>query len=193
MLYTIAKYVIKLFVFIMFNIKTVGAENVKLNGGAILAVNHRSNWDPVIAGIATPRYINFLAKSELFEKRIANFALRVMGAFPIERGKGDIGAIKASLKILNDGGMLLIFPQGTRVAGGESGRAKTGMIMMAHRAGVPIIPAYIDGEYKFRGKLRVSYGQPVSFAEFRGQKLSNEEMQELADGILKKINSLKGD
>ncbi len=193
MLYTIAKYVIKLFVFIMFNIKTIGSENVKLSGGAILAINHRSNWDPVIAGIVTPRYINFLAKSELFEKRIANFALRVMGAFPIERGKGDIGAIKTSLKILNDGGMLLIFPQGKRVGENEKSGAKTGMIMMAQRAEVPIVPAYIEGEYKFRGKLKVSYGKPVSFEEYFGKKLSNEKMQELADDILKKINSLKDD
>ena len=73
----------------LYRIELVGAENVPMRGGCILASNHESIFDPFILGVATTREIRFMAKSELFGNRVLRSVLRALGAFPVERGGGD--------------------------------------------------------------------------------------------------------
>ena len=185
------KAVLRFFLVFIFRITVIDEKKALTNSGAILAVNHRSNWDPVIAAVVTPRIMRFMAKSELFKNKAFAALLKKLGAFPVERGKGDIGAIKNSMKLLRDGEMLLIFPEGTRVRNSEESRAKTGAVMIAHRSEVPIIPVYISGEYKWMRKITVKFGDPVSYSEFYGQKLGREELQDLADKLLNTMKSLR--
>lgn len=185
------KAAVRIFLFFVFRIEVIDNKKALTDTGAILAVNHRSNWDPVIAAIATPRIIRFMAKSELFKNKLFGALITKLGAFPVERGKGDISAIKTSMRMLRDGQMLLIFPEGRRVKAGEGSAAKTGAVMIAHRSEVPIIPVYISGEYKWMRKITVKFGEPISYREFYGQKLSREELQELSNKLLETMKSLR--
>ncbi len=173
---------------VMFRVRKTGIENIPTQGPVILAVNHKSGLDPIAVGITCPRQIRFMAKAELFHNRFFGKLISSLGAFPVHRGKGDIGAIKAAFGIFKEEGVMLIFPEGGRITKKHPElRAKPGVIMMAQRAQVPVIPVLIDGRYRWMGKITVRYGKPVTYEEYKGQKLSGEKMQELADELLKKI------
>ncbi len=179
------------FLFFVFRIKVTGEENIPKTGGVIIASNHRSNWDPVILGAVTKRGLRSMAKAELFKYKIGAWFFKMLGAFPVERGKGDIGAIKNSLKVLASGEALLIFPEGTRTTDEKSKGAKTGAIMIASHASVPIVPVYISGSFKWLGKITVNFGAPSYIKNEDGKKLSREGLQEYADGLMENIRQLK--
>ena len=185
MFYKIVLALVRFAVFFVFRVKTVGKKNVPKNGGVIIAYNHRSYWDPVMAGITNPRKLRFMAKEELFKNKLFGGLIKSLGAFPISRGRGDLGAIKGSLKILGDGEAMLIFPEGRRVRDGSQPKVKPGVAAIAHRAKVPVIPASIAGEYKWMRKITVTYGEPV-YLDF-DRKLTAEETQSAADDIMARI------
>ena len=191
MLKNIVRVFVRGFLCLVFRIKVLGEENLPKEGGVIVAVNHRSNWDPVIVGAVTRRRLRFMAKAELFKNKLSNVFFRLIGAFPVERGKGDIGAVKNSLKILSGGEALLIFPEGRRTTDEESGKAKTGAVMIASHADVPIIPVYISGEFKWMRRITVSFGKLIEIKKQDGEKLSREKLQELADTLMQNIRQLK--
>lgn len=168
-----------------------GIDNVPMEGAVLFAYNHKSNHDPIVAGITCPRKLYFLAKAELFKNKIPAKILPALGAVPLQRGKGDFAAIKTTLNILNRGDAMLIFPEGSRVKDGKRKKAKAGIIMIAQKARVPIVPVYIDGDYKLFSKVTVTYGKPVSLEEYYGVKLENEKAQELADGLMDTVYALK--
>ena len=187
----IVKAIVRGFLKIAFKVEVLGEENLIKDGKAIIAVNHRSNWDAVIMGGMTDRKLWFLAKSELFKNKLAGRFLKSLGAFPVERGKGDIGAVKTSLKLLSDGQALLIFPEGRRIKNDDTQKAKTGTVMIASHAKAPIVPVYISGKYRFRGKITVCFGKVIDFFESYEEKLSREQLQEKADFVMQKIRELK--
>ena len=185
MFYRIALWIVRVVVFFVFRIKTVGKENIPKEGGVIIAYNHRSYWDPVVAGLTCPRKLRFMAKEELFKNKFFALLIKSLGAFPISRGRGDLGAIKGSLKILSGGEAMLIFPEGRRVRDGSRPKVKPGAAAIAHRAKVPVIPASIAGDYKWMHKITVTYGEPV-YLDF-ARKLTPEETQAAADDIIARI------
>lgn len=178
---------------VCFNIKYIGKENVPKTEGAILAVNHRSNWDVILAASASPRKLRFMAKSELFKNKLFGGLIKKLGAFPVQRGKGDIGAIKSALGILNKKEIMLMFPEGRRIRKGEHEvtDAKAGVAMLATRAKVDIIPVYISGQYKFRHKITVVIGEPIKYDDYYDQKLNMETLQNLSNDVLKQMRKLK--
>lgn len=192
MIRNIVRGVLRFVLLFVFRIKIVGAENVDTGAGVIIAPNHKSNWDPVMLGIAIKRKVLFLAKSELFKNKLIGSFLKSLGAFPIERGRGDIGAVKTALKVLDKGEALLIFPEGKRVKNEDDDvSAKTGVVMIASHAKVPIVPVYISGNYRWMSKITVTFGTPIDILEGVEGKLSKDAMQEKADMVLKTIRSLK--
>ncbi len=190
MFYKICRVIIWFAAIFIFRIRTVGKENVPKDGGVIVAYNHRSNWDPVIAGLTCPRQLQFMAKEELFKNPLFGGVIRGLGAFPVRRGSGDTGSVKAALKILNNGGAMLMFPEGHRIKNNKKVKAKPGVALIAIRAGVKVVPACISGEYSWMKKITVSYGKPISFEEYYGKKLSAEDLQNFADGVLDNIREL---
>lgn len=191
MIRSIVRGFLRFFLIFVFRIKIVGAENVNTGSGVIVAPNHKSNWDPVMLGIATKRKLRFLAKSELFKNKLGGAFFKGLGAFPIERGKGDIGAVKTALKVLGEGEALLIFPEGTRKKADDNSPAKTGVVMMASHAKVPVVPVYISGNYRWMSKITVTFGEPIDVLEGVDGRMSKEMMQEKADMVLNTIRSLK--
>ena len=192
MFYYFALTVVRFAMFFAFRIRKVGVKNIPAEGGVILAVNHTSDFDPIMAGLTCPRKLTFMAKAELFKNPVFGRLIKALGAFPIHRGKGDIGAVKGALSILNKGNVMLIFPEGRRVSKGAASKAQPGVAMIAQRAKVPVIPTYIDGDYKWMHKITVIYGEPITLEQYYDKKLSGEEMQTVADDILNEIKALKG-
>ncbi len=187
MFYRICYFLCKVFLNIAFNFKAYGTENIPKEGAFILAPNHKSNFDPLAVGAVCHRQLGIMAKAELFKFKPFGAILRKLGAFPIQRGKGDIGAIKAAFEILRGGNALMMFPQGKRYKDGTQGKLRTGVTVIAHKMKVPVIPVYIDGNYKFRHKVSVKIGEAITFEDYYDKKLDDDTILELTkrvyDGI----------
>lgn len=193
MFYKVCREIVRFFMLFVFRLEFKGQENIPESGGVIIAYNHRSNWDPIIAGLSSPRQLTFMAKEELFKNPFFAWLIRKLGAFPIRRGRGDVSAVKASLSILKQGKCMLMFPEGHRIKDGKIVKAKAGVAVIAQHAQVKIIPACISGEYKWLHKVKVIYGKPISLEEYYDKHLEQEKLQEIADGVLSTIRELKGD
>ena len=191
MFYKFVCVVCKIFCSIAFNLKLEGSENIPSEGALILAPNHRSYFDPVMAGIICKRPIRFMAKSELFKNKLFGALITKLGAFPLQRGRGDVAAVKAAFSILKEGNVLLMFPQGKRIKDGTRGKLKTGVAVIAHKMQVPVVPICISGEYKFRHKITVSCGKPIYFEEYYGQKLDEDSTNILAEKVYDGIFELQ--
>lgn len=190
MFYSFSKAIVKFVVFFMFRLKAVGTENVPKEGPAILAMNHRSNHDPIMAALTCPRQLRFMAKAELFELKIFGGLIKKLGAFPVHRGKGDLAAIKAAFNIFRAGEVMLMFPEGGRVKNSERRKAKPGVALIAQRSGVPVIPVNLSGKYRFMNRITVTYGKPIPFEQYKDMRMTGEEIQSLADDVLNKIYDL---
>lgn len=186
----IIRALIRFFLFFVFRIKVVGKENMPRKGGVIVAINHRSNWDVVVAGAVSPRQLGYMAKAELFNNKLFGALIKALGAFPVQRGKGDIGAIKAALTRLRDGETVAMFPEGRRVKENEKVTAKPGAVMIAHKAKVPVVPVKISGKYRFMSKLTVTFGKPVTYENLYEEKLTVEQLGSLANELMETLYNL---
>jgi 1-acyl-sn-glycerol-3-phosphate acyltransferase len=122
-----------------------GIENVPVDGPAILAANHVTNFDVFPMQFSTPRPIFFMGKAELFRFPPLDLALRQLGGFPVFRGEKDAWAMRHARKALDHGQVLGMFPEGTRSKGRGLGAAKLGSARLAIEAGCPIVPLAISG------------------------------------------------
>lgn len=139
--------------------------NIPESGGLIICSNHIHNFDPVLMAIGVRRQLHFMAKVEIFSWPVIGWIARKGGAFPVKRGSADIQALKHSLALLKSDRVLGIFPEGTRSKTGEVNAPFQGVTMLAERAGVPIVPAAIQGEYKLGKTIRIVYGEPIEVQE----------------------------
>ncbi len=190
MFYKFAGVLLKFVFLFIFRIKINGKNNIINEGGAILAVNHKSNWDPVVVALTCPRKLAFMAKSELFKNKLFGGLIKKLGAFPVHRGKGDISAIKTALTILKQQNIMIMFPEGKRVRDNEKVVPKPGVAMISTHARVPVIPVLISGKYRWLGKITVTYGEPIFFDEYYDEKLTVEKLQELSCSIMDNVYSL---
>ena len=122
-------------------------------GPFILAANHRSNAEPALLGCTPPRRNYFFAKRELFDIPLFGRYIRALGAFPVDRGNADLGAMRVALDVLKRGHVLIFFPEGTRSETGNFLPAQPGLGMIALRSGAPVVPAYVSGSTAAVGKV----------------------------------------
>lgn len=150
--------------------RVFGTRRVPRTGGAILACNHQSFFDPVLAALALPRECDFMARDTLFQHPWFRRLIVSLNAFPIRRGEADVAAIKESLRRLRNGRIIAAFPEGTRTEDGRIGPLLPGIGAIAKKAGVPIIPVLIEGAYEAwprhqklpgRAQITVVYGEPI--------------------------------
>ena len=163
--------------------KASGKENIPENGAFLLCTNHHSNMDPVLIAVSCKRQLTFMSKEELFKVPVLGAIITKLGAFPIRRGKGDAGAVMATLKIMRRGDATLIFPEGTRVKKGERIQINSGIVRLAIQSKAPIIPAYVS-------KRTVTYGKPIFYGEYAEDVKDIEKMQTLADALMDTIYGL---
>jgi 1-acyl-sn-glycerol-3-phosphate acyltransferase len=166
--------------------RVYNAERLPDQGGFILAGNHVSFLDPPFFGLACRRDAYFMARDTLFRNPLANWILRSWHCVPISRDRGDIGAMRTVLRMLDEGKAVLMFPEGTRSDDGELQEARAGIGMIAARAKVPILPMRIFGTDRAlpRGtsiprtaQVEVKFGEPflyplpADFEKLRGDAL----------------------
>lgn len=194
-MYHIATCLASIGMHIWFNLKVEGKENIPKTGNFVYASNHRSYADPVLVVISGRGKFTFMAKSELFQNKAFGWLIRNLGAFPVERGSGDMEAVEHAISNVRNGENLLIFPEGTRSHDGTVGRGKAGVALIAARAGADVIPVGInfDGKLHFRSKITIRVGKPIdasslSVDETMGERellrrVRNDIMPAIMDGI----------
>ena len=146
--------------FSIIGVRYLHPEMIPATGAAIIAANHLTNIDPFGVGQPTERRVHFMAKKELFGSPLSRWYMLSGNAFPVERGKMDLTAIKTALRILQGGQLLVIFPQGTR--GGAD--AKGGASFLALKAKVPVIPVGISLHRNWFGGKRFTFQYGAAIA-----------------------------
>lgn len=174
MFYILVTFTIRFIGILFFRLKTHDIENVPDEGGYIIIGNHASNVDPPLLGSYVRRPLRYLAKSELFDYPVLRQVMYGCNAFPIKRGGADRAALRKCLNFVKQGEPVVLFPEGTRTYDGHLGVAKPGAAMIAAKAGVPVIPVYIDGAfeawprtrwYPLPHQINIYYGKPFDLPE----------------------------
>lgn len=186
-LYHIGKALLFIYFKIVFRLTVIGKENVPKESGVLLCANHTSNYDPPVLGVAFPRVVRFMGKAELFNNPIMKWLMIRIGVFPVKRGLGDKQALRNGLNLLNNGEVMGIFPEGTRSKTGELGEGLAGSGFFALRSTAVVIPCAIIGTYKPFHKLKVVFGEPIDFDDYKDKKLSAKEATAI---IMDKIREL---
>lgn len=177
----------------IFNIRVIGRENEPDEGGFMVCANHVSATDPICLAYAFKKHqIRFMAKKELFRVPIVGQLVRMLGAFPVDRGAGDVGAIKKSVKMLTEGECMGIFPQGHRYPSVDprTTPTKNGAALIATRANANILPVYIarkDNKHKLFRRTWVIIGTPVTLGEIVGESEQSKDYTLVTNEIFDRI------
>ena len=185
-----------------------GAENVPADGPAILASNHLSYSDWLFMPLVIPRRVTFVAKAEYFEGRgVKGWFQRTFfsgaGQVPIDRtgGRASEGALRAGMRILRQGGLFGIFPEGTRSHDGRLYKGRTGVARLALQSGVPVVPVALSGtdEIAPPGRIlrkitspTVRFGVPLDFSRYAGMESDRMVLRTITDEIMYAIMELSG-
>ena len=185
---------------ILFSWKVEGRENIPLTGPLILITNHVHLLDPFFLVFSFPRWINFMAKEELFRSPLLRPILRWARVFSINR-QGEIGekqkVLKGAKDILDRGLILGMFPEGSRSHDGKLRKGKPGSAFIASKTNVSLLPIGIVGTDKIKGiswpwkrpSVVVNIGEPFKLPTTDG-KLSKSQMKLLTDSMMGKIAAL---
>lgn len=175
-LYTFCRWIVLAVFAGLYRCRAEGMEHLPATGPALLAVNHKADFDPVVVGMVFDRPLAFMAKRELFEVPVLGRLISTLGAFPIDRGAGDRAALQTALDLLADGQVLLMFPEGTRQPDDEIHEFLPGVALLALRSGAPVLPVAVHGtNHMLRGRrpglpaLRVKVGPPVDLSGIEGR------------------------
>ncbi|MEA2378244.1 MAG: 1-acyl-sn-glycerol-3-phosphate acyltransferase [Thermoleophilaceae bacterium] len=187
-LYAFVRGIVTPFLRIWFRMHVSGAEQIPKSGAAIIAPNHKSFWDSFFIAVCTRRHLRFMAKTELIEARYGRLLVR-LGAFPVRRGSSDADALETARVILDQGGLLALFPEGTRIRDPEElGHPKRGAGRLALESGAPLVPTAITGtEQLFLGpfpkprRVQVAFAKPIAAHELA---TTPEAAGELTDELL---------
>lgn len=193
--YDIMKYILVFVLRILYPYEVHGLENIPKDGKVIVCPNHISNLDPLVLIAAQKRKINFMGKSELFKNKFLAKVFSAMGVFPVNRGKGDTKAIDTAIKILDEDLVLGIFIEGTRSKTGELLKPKSGVSLIAHKTGAPVLPVCITTKsgkpVKLFRKVIVSYSKPLSVEELGLKDGGAKEFRNSSRIIMDKIRQMK--
>lgn len=187
MVYQIIRKLLWIYFKIFNRVELIGAEKLPTDGAYMICANHKSYGDPLLIASQVKRPVHFMAKKELFDNKIIGSAIKKFYAFPVDRGASDITAIKTALRVLKDGQILGVFPEGTRVKEINYENGKAGVIMIAHKAKVKIVPMYIEGSYVPFKKLKLYVREVMDLSDL--PKQSQLEYKDQTVNLIKTIYS----
>ena len=185
----------------LFELDVRGLEHLPVAGPAIIAANHHNYLDGVVLGVAIPRPIAFLVMPRVYRAtRLHPTFHRRLGSIALNVERPDPGAIKRALRVLEEGRIVGIFPEGPFSHDGRLAPGQPGVALIALRSGAPVVPAAIHGTYEAlagrrfylprRHPLSVRLGPPLSFGLARRHPLGRGERDDAARRIMDAIAAL---
>ncbi|MDK8179457.1 lysophospholipid acyltransferase family protein [Paenibacillus sp. UMB4589-SE434] len=188
MFYTFCSALLRGIYRLLFRFEAKNIEYVPNTGGVVLCSNHISLLDPPAIGIMLNRRVRFMAKEELFKIPLLGPAIDALGAFPVKRGGVGKETIRTAFKLLQDGEIMGIFPEGTRNMEGAVA-AKKGAAMIALKSGAAVVPVAVCGKYGLFRKTKVVYGPPIDMSDLLERKESNM-LEQATERIMDTINAI---
>lgn len=198
--YRFMRFFVVGYVRVVYRARVVGLEHVPRTGPYIIAPSHRSMLDIPLAGAITTRRIRFMGKAPLFRVPMLGTIFRALGGFPVERDGGDVGPVRDSLRILQEGEPLVVYPEGSRQRGRDIAPLQPGAAYLAAKAGVPIVPLGIAGaEETFRtrpgrlpgfGRIIVVVGEPIPPPTRQGSIVKRSAVDELTATLHERLQKL---
>lgn len=192
--YRFAKVVCNVVCKLWFKLEYYGMENLPKDRGYILVGNHQSYWDPVMMGLKLDTTLTFMANEKLFHKPVLAPVIRGLGAFPVNLKKPDMTAIRTAKKVVKDGKVLALFPEGTRSHDGKLLKFKGGVIYIASVTGEDVVPVCITYQNggKFRSRILIRYGEVIPNREIlEGKKKDTESMRQAASKLQAVVQRLQ--
>ncbi|MHC4712883.1 MAG: lysophospholipid acyltransferase family protein [Planctomycetota bacterium] len=196
MWYFFVQFWVRIVFAIYFRMRVFGRENLPGEGGVILASNHQSFLDPPLVGVGLNRQVHYMARKSLFgHSGLFTWLIRSLNAYPVARGRGDIGAVRETMRRLKAGAAILIFPEATRTYHGEMGLFKPGIFMVAARVGVPVVPTVIEGAFDSWPRTRrfplpafvsVAFSEPLLPEDYGG------DVNKMRDACQEAVEKLRG-
>ena len=185
-----------------FRVRVVGRKNIPRKGPAILASNHLSALDHLVLPMATRRPIVNISKVEHFQSgKVKAWFFRKWHIIPVQRGKGDKGAMDAAKQALRDGRLFCIYPEGTRSRDGKLHKGHTGVARLALEMRVPVVPCGMVGTFeakpkggktKWFHKTAAVIGEPLDFSEYWGMQDDKDVCRKVTDEVMLAIAKVSG-
>ena len=177
---------------IYYNPKIENKESIPKNGPIIIVCNHKHIYDQCLAIMATKRPIHYMAKKEYFDGKFAWF-FKLVGCIPVNRSIHDSNAKDKAITILNNGGAIGLFPEGTRNKTNDTLLLpfKFGAVSMAQKTNATIIPSALTGDYKFHSKnLIIRFGKGFKVPKDMDLKEANVRLEkEIEFMMIKNLNT----
>ena len=174
-------------VYIVYWPKKVGENNIPKNKPVIICPNHTNFLDPAVLVLTSKRQLHFMAKEELFKNPILNFLGWVFEMFPVKRNTGDMASMKNSLKYLKNNKILGIYPEGTRNGIAKKVKFKTGAVYLALSTNAVIVPVGIQGNFKLFRKIKLNFGKPMDFSNYKSQKHDKEVLEKITKEVMDEV------
>lgn len=191
--YRIVRGIVYPFVRLFFNIKVKEIENFPLDRPFIIAPNHTSLSDPIFLAVICKKQIHFMAKIELFKVPVLKNIVTWAGAFGVDRGKGDTGAINHAQLLLEQKKIIGIFPEGKRYKSGAPRMAKSGVAHIAMDMKADILPVsiYREGKFHLFGKTTIRFGEMLTYSELVDENETyRQNLKNITHTLTEKITEL---
>ncbi len=189
--YKFAVRLLRPLLWLLWRPKPEGIENVPENGG-VMVCNHIQLRDPLLLAICLPdRTLHFLAKEELFRIPILGFIIRHLNAIPVHRKRVDVTAVRKCMRVVEDGGILAIFPEGTRSRKGKLLPLQEGASFIASHCGSEVYPAYIQKGYT-KGRKRVVFAPALNISKIEPDADKSVRLKAMTAAIRREIIALSG-
>jgi 1-acyl-sn-glycerol-3-phosphate acyltransferase len=184
-------------IFLCTRLSIRGKENIPRTGALMVVANHLSSADPVLIGAKLDRRMIFMAKEELFRNPVSRYFVMQFGAFPVYRAGPTREAIRHANRILKQGQVLGMFPEGKRSKNGGMEPALLGSALIAYTNQVPVLPIGIAGSERIHGfnwmwrrpRISLNIGRPFYLPD-KGPSPSREQLMESTDIIMNRVSEL---
>ena len=194
--YAVCHFLLNGIIRLLFRVKVVGLENEPTEGGFLVCCNHISKLDPVLLCATLQKHqICMMSKKELFKIPLLAQLIKALGAYPVDRGGSDVGAVKHAIRLLKDGKCVGLFPQGTRQPNKNprDTKVRNGAAMIAMHANATVLPMCIYREGyapKIFRRTIVSIGKPIPFSAFGYDADKAGEYNRISEEIFDEICKL---
>ncbi|MFN0206884.1 MAG: lysophospholipid acyltransferase family protein [Planctomycetota bacterium] len=189
---------IRTYLQLSFRMEAMGLENLPTTGGAILVANHSSFLDVPAVACSVPRDMRFVTRDTLDEIPLLGYWIRRTGPIYIKRGEADVAAIREIVKLANGGDFVVLYPEGTRSENDAMQELKSGILLAARKANVPLIPVGLAGSFdalsrerkfpKLRGRIALSFGPGFNVNDNKdGKKSGAESLEIIRERILEQM------